>query len=666
MGAYIELYVGAYARLYMEVHARPYMGLRLRFYLANRVDRFLFSNFLSLNFFSLFLPFVITVLVSCHSTVIPPSAVLDKDSLEIDSFLPMEARVLRLINASEYRKLRNEELTEAFLLAEDSFYEKDYETREKMYSLVFTHEPSLTTGIKLAQTRIALGKLKEAEHTARKLSVLYPETSSSHILLSSIFTLKGESENALRILEKSYQSFPNDEGIVLRYALVLIQKGDSLGALQVTQKFLSQNPPSAPLLLHAAKLHIQNNEPQQGKKYLLDLLKLNADQIDALSMLADLSLDRKNYTEAEQYYAQILERDPTHWTTIQNCLHIFMQAKKYTHAQNILLKAESVSDSSNPLPYEFKLQLAKLFFLNKQYDTAQLRFESLYIENKDKNELSYYIGLCQEGMKNYFLAAQTLSIVHPSSGLYDEAFKRSIVNLINSGDFASVQARLDFLVQKEHKNQDEYVFLSSVYVLLRRYKEAIQCVSEGLKIYPEGKELLLKQALYLEYTHSKEASLGAIKSLIEKHPNYGEALNWYGYSLIQQKHHLPYAISLLKRAIHTDPENPFYLDSLGWAYFRAKQDKMALKFITQAHDLEPEEPVILSHLAELYTSRKSLTLALQTLQKLKTVLDYLSPFRIESDPELKWITEDLNHRMEHLAWEREKFWMARGKKAPML
>ena len=47
-----------------------------------------------------------------------------------------------------------------------------------------------------------------------------------------------------------------------------------------------------------------------------------------------------------------------------------------------------------------------------------------------------------------------------------------------------------------------------------------------------------------------------------------DALNSLGYMLAERGDRLDEAVQLLQRALKIDPENPSYLDSLGWAYFQ--------------------------------------------------------------------------------------------------
>ena len=53
-------------------------------------------------------------------------------------------------------------------------------------------------------------------------------------------------------------------------------------------------------------------------------------------------------------------------------------------------------------------------------------------------------------------------------------------------------------------------------------------------------------------------------------------------------------------ALDLDPENGYFIDSLGWAYYQQGRYADALKELQRAVSLAKEDPVILDHLADAY------------------------------------------------------------------
>ena len=76
-------------------------------------------------------------------------------------------------------------------------------------------------------------------------------------------------------------------------------------------------------------------------------------------------------------------------------------------------------------------------------------------------------------------------------------------------------------------------------------------------------------------------------------------LNYLGYSWIDKGMRLEEARDLVEMAVRKDPTNGFYLDSLGWAYYKLGEYEPALGFIERATLLEPTDPTITDHLGDI-------------------------------------------------------------------
>ena len=59
------------------------------------------------------------------------------------------------------------------------------------------------------------------------------------------------------------------------------------------------------------------------------------------------------------------------------------------------------------------------------------------------------------------------------------------------------------------------------------------------------------------------------------------------------------AVKLLQEAVALDPYNGSYLDSLGWAYFKAGAYNRAKTYLLRAGDQLPRKSVIQDHVGDL-------------------------------------------------------------------
>jgi Flp pilus assembly protein TadD len=63
---------------------------------------------------------------------------------------------------------------------------------------------------------------------------------------------------------------------------------------------------------------------------------------------------------------------------------------------------------------------------------------------------------------------------------------------------------------------------------------------------------------------------------------------------------LDQSIDNIQRALRIEPENGYFIDSLGWAYYKKGLYKEALTELLRATELVPNDPIIQDHLGDIY------------------------------------------------------------------
>jgi len=75
-------------------------------------------------------------------------------------------------------------------------------------------------------------------------------------------------------------------------------------------------------------------------------------------------------------------------------------------------------------------------------------------------------------------------------------------------------------------------------------------------------------------------------------------LNYLGYSWVDHGENLEEGLEMIKKAVAQQPRNGFFVDSLGWAYYRLAQYKLAVVFLEKAAEFEPDDIEIIGHLGD--------------------------------------------------------------------
>jgi tetratricopeptide (TPR) repeat protein len=106
-------------------------------------------------------------------------------------------------------------------------------------------------------------------------------------------------------------------------------------------------------------------------------------------------------------------------------------------------------------------------------------------------------------------------------------------------------------------------------------------------------------SLILQDKGDRKGAEKALRDLIARDPLDANALNSLGYMFAEQGERLEEAVTLLQRALKVEPDNPSYLDSLGWAHFQQGRIDLADAPLTQAADKLQKSSVVQDHLGDL-------------------------------------------------------------------
>jgi Flp pilus assembly protein TadD len=121
---------------------------------------------------------------------------------------------------------------------------------------------------------------------------------------------------------------------------------------------------------------------------------------------------------------------------------------------------------------------------------------------------------------------------------------------------------------------------------------------------PEDSSLRFELGAAYDRDRRFEEAERVFREMIAGDPTQSEALNYLGYLLADRGERLDEAVSLIERALAVEADNPSYLDSLGWAYFRRGDFAEAQKPLERAAAALPNTSVIQDHLGDLYLQLK--------------------------------------------------------------
>lgn len=246
---------------------------------------------------------------------------------------------------------------------------------------------------------------------------------------------------------------------------------------------------------------------------------------------------------------------------------------------------------------EAELRLGKLAYQMGDMAEAGRRFGGL-IRSEVAGEAFFYLSSIaeREGRTDLALEGYT-QLVAAGAGLMARGRAARLLLLKNERDAAF--RLLDEHAAKERADALDVEFAKAALLDdTGKPREAIALLQLALEQYPDHPGIRYQIALMQEKIGLTRDSERNLERLLKARPEDASLLNALGYSLADRNQKLPRAETLIRKALAVSPDNPAFLDSLGWVRFRRGDIAGALPYLERAYRIFPDAEIA-SHWGEL-------------------------------------------------------------------
>lgn len=228
--------------------------------------------------------------------------------------------------------------------------------------------------------------------------------------------------------------------------------------------------------------------------------------------------------------------------------------------------------------------------------------KTLEYNPRDPDAVYYYLGQAAEQMKQPEAAGAYYAGVKAGNYLVP-ARARQAVLLVEAGRSDEAIALLK-ATRGENDAQNVRLIQAQAEVLRgsKQYAAIYDVLSEGLKRYPDSADLLYDHAMAAEKLDKLDVLEADLRRVIVLRPMDAQAYNALGYTLADRTKRLSEALTLLDKALTLSPDDPFILDSVGWAQYRSGNLSRAQEYLERAFKARPD-PEIAAHLGEVLWAR---------------------------------------------------------------
>ena len=446
---------------------------------------------------------------------------------------------------------------------------------------------------------------------------------AAHLAIES-----GQMDKAIEALRIWQQIDPNSQTVSRLLSSVLLRNGMIEEARQEFVKVLKAEGD------HTGQTFLQ----------LYQMLAVYPDRAAALKLLRELAAPYPGVAEAHWAEAQLAQAAGDQALALREArrardlrpewdMAVSLEAsllQKSSPQQGLDVLKHYLSDY--PDAHEIRLQYARALLEQKQYIQSRAEFQRLSNENPDNPELAYATALIslqlndlqsaekelkqalEKGKKDRNTVQYYLGQLSEAKNSNDEAI--AYYREVRGGEFlAAAQIRLAYLLSKGGQIAEARRILDQVVVsndqqraqialieaqLLRdagQYAESFQVLQSASEKMPNDPDLLYGAAMMADKIGKQDVFEKMMRQVIKIRPDYAQAYNALGYSLLDRNERIPEALALVEKALQLAPDDASIMDSVGWGYFRSGRLDDSVKMLRRAYASDPD-PEIAAHLGE--------------------------------------------------------------------
>ena len=158
----------------------------------------------------------------------------------------------------------------------------------------------------------------------------------------------------------------------------------------------------------------------------------------------------------------------------------------------------------------------------------------------------------------------------------------------------------DALIENEPRNPLLWQFAGDNARNHERHEAALDAYRRAIELGGERARLEYHRGIAFDHLGRDAEAEKAFRRSLALDDSNAYVLNYLGYWLLEHGGDAREALAMIRRAVEVQPKNGFFMDSLGWGYYRLGQYRQALTLLERAVTMEPTDPTIIDHLGDAY------------------------------------------------------------------
>ncbi len=435
----------------------------------------------------------------------------------------------------------------------------------------------------------------------------YPDYPPAIHLAANIFEVLGDTQRALRLYRRLYVLAPDTLRFVRDYIAYLVRLDLDDEAEWVLKKVYPKFQGDYKIELSYGAL-LEKEGDAKGALYHYSLAHQMRPSVEILRRMARLSLNLQRYSDALAILSASKQGYPLE-ASIRKLRGIALYSlERYPEALDELLAALALDTTDAEIPY----YLARVLYRLGNESSATHYARRAYRLNHDP-DYGLYLAFLYLMRNQPKPALRFLDSLNLQDRAHFHTLKGFAYELL--GDTARAYRELRRAVELDPDNPKRKRDLISLCLRTGREGEAQRLLEDLRTRGQASREDLMNLALLYADQKAYLKADSIYRALYESDSTDALLLNNWGYLLAEAGMQLEFAKQLVQKALELDPDNPIYLDSMGWVYYQLGDLKTAEYYIARALDLGAKDPEILEHMGDIQAAKGKWQKALEYWQQ---------------------------------------------------
>ncbi|MHB8543004.1 MAG: tetratricopeptide repeat protein [Leptospirales bacterium] len=375
--------------------------------------------------------------------------------------------------------------------------------------------------------------------------------------------------------------------------------GETDKGLALLKDGVQKNQTSTYLPFYLGFEFTRSHHYKQARKFFQVSVDRNSGFEPGWESLGDLSAQQGNWKDAEKKYRRILNRiQPGNAEVEAKLLKVYL-------AENEIPKAITFLGQiivEHPQNDRFRLILSSLLVEQNRFGPAIDQIQAIIRKNPGNLKLLSFLGSVYERSLHFDRAISTYSLMI-------RKFPTSYEGYFDLGDLfrklGNPRKAIHYLLRAHRLSPEKWQIdfsMSLAYEDWKKYSQSLRAIHRAMVLKPRNPLLFFNRGVvYDQWNHRKYLSRmrADMEEAIRLDPRFSDALNYLGYTDVEEHGDLVQARYLILRALTFDPQNPSYRDSLGWCYFKLGDLFKAFREESLALSSMPTDPTVLSHMGRI-------------------------------------------------------------------